>query len=125
MGMIMVGMGVLGFFRGGTMGIFVVVGIVTIVMGFWSEKNPVIVLHDDHLEMKLAPATTRHLIRYQNVAEIDERGPNKMFLVVHGKSIRLPVNLLERSDVELVLAAVRDGQSESGASSSEATHAHR
>ena len=44
MGAIMVGLGVLGFSTGGTLGIFVPVGIVTVVVGFWSEKNPVIVL---------------------------------------------------------------------------------
>jgi len=110
MGAITTGMGVLGSLNGGTMGIFVVVGILTIVIGFWSEKNPVIVLHEDHLEMKLAPATARHLIRYRDVAEIDNRGPNKIFLVVHGKKIRLPVKVLEPSDLQLVLAAVRDSQ---------------
>ena len=72
--------------------------------------------------MKVAPATSRNLIRYQNVAEIEERGPNKIFLIVRGKGIKLPVNVLEPSDVELVLAAVREGQSGGGLSRSEAVH---
>jgi hypothetical protein len=91
----------------GAGGILVGVGILLLIMQLWNQGRAVVTLHDDHLEMKVAPLAARHLIRYGDISEIDELGANKVFLVTGGKRIRLPLAILEPDEQPELLEELR------------------
>ena len=59
------------------------------------------------LTKKYGKRHIEHLIRYREISEIDEQGPNKVFLVTGGKRVRLPLGFLEPHEQPELLDELR------------------
>jgi hypothetical protein len=102
-------LGLVGMFTWGFGGLQLGVGVFMLYLGSWTKKNPLITLHEDHLEMKVAVAASRRLIRYQEISHLDQTGPNKAKLKLRdGQRIALPLAALADGRREDLLSRLRD-----------------
>jgi hypothetical protein len=87
--------------------VFIGVGALFIGMGMWNGGRTVANLHNDHLEMKVAPLAARQLLLYKDVDSLDEQGPKKVFITAAGKRTRLPLAVLEDADQPAFVEALK------------------
>lgn len=104
LGVFMIVVGALLFFVGGVGGaIQIGVGLMLIIFNlfFWWTK-PLIILHEDYLEMKAAPVAAKFLVRYRDIVALNQPHPKKAHLMVHNsnaqKRINLPLAVLTAMD---------------------------
>lgn len=86
--------------QGGTM---IGVGVVFLATTLWSRDREIIILHDDHFEMKVAPLAKRHLLEYEDIEDILHPSEKRAFIVSQGRRIRLPLHVLTSEDREALL----------------------
>ena len=109
MGVILVCMGVVGIFiSAGIAGLFGA-GVVSLVAAHWLESNPIVTLHGDHMEMKVAIAAPRKLILFADIEKLVRQSAKKVHLhTKQGKKVALPIaSLDDKAADELVTALQR------------------
>ena len=86
----------------------VLFGLALAAIGVWSRAAPVIVLRDDSVELQPTLLSRRVRVRYRDVAQLVEEGPQSVFLVVGAGRLKVPVGALEPEDQGALLSALRD-----------------
>lgn len=104
MGVILVCLGVIGIFVSATIASMLGGGVVCLVAARWLESNPIVTLHGDHMEMKVAIAAPRKLILFADIEKLVRQSAKKVQLhTKQGKKVALPVaSLDDKTAAELV-----------------------
>ena len=75
-----------------------------LIMGFINKDRETIKLYEDHLEMKFAPASPLHLIRYEDLIRLEDKGKNlkRLYFNSQGKEkkILLPLSQYTKEDMD-------------------------
>lgn len=85
--------------------------IVVVAMGFWNKSRSPVKCYEDYMEVKLAPIAPLHLVKYQDITDIDESN-RKYTRVAYNesgqeKSFKLHWNGLEASAQQELLPFVQ------------------
>lgn len=95
----------------GSMGFFILIGILMIVIYAWGKGRPIVKLEDDHMEIKTGIAAPKKMILYSEIKSIERVSVKKVFLQVQGeggnKKVRLPVNVLTDEAQKILLRELR------------------
>ncbi len=101
-GIIFLALGVVGVMIFAGFGVFIILGVMSIVMGVWNKGRSLVTLHPDHMEMKIAPAAPRQLVLYSDMKRLDKKNDKKAFLIADRdgkeKKLRLPLSALTPED---------------------------
>ena len=104
LGIAMICLGILGLFVAPGLASLLGLGVFNLVAMRWLESHPIVKLHADHMEMKVAIAAPRQLVLFSDMDKLVRESANKVLLQTkQGKKIRLPVTALEdNARVELL-----------------------
>ena len=104
LGVIMICLGVVGLFVAPGLASMLGLGIFNLVAVRWLESNPIVQLHSDHMEMKVAIAAPRKLVLFTDMEKLVQESANKVLLQTkQGTKIRLPVAALGANERALFL----------------------
>jgi len=75
-----------------------------LVMGLINKSRENIKIYEDHLEMKFAPASPLHLIRYEDLIRLEDKGKNqkRLYFLSEGKEkkILIPLSQHPKEDMD-------------------------
>lgn len=75
-----------------------------LIMGFINKDRETIKLYEDHLEMKFAPASPLHLVRYEDLIRLEDKGKNlkRLYFNSQGKEkkILIPLSQYTKEDMD-------------------------
>ena len=108
----MIAAGLLGLIISNTLGLPLVSGVTVLIIFFAKGNQPLVILHDDHLEMKAAPLAKKHLIRYTDVKYLTSASPKQAYFFFTNrkgsKKISLPLVALSADDRKQLMNALRN-----------------
>jgi len=81
-----------------------IVSVWLLIMGFINKKRETIKLYEDHLEMKFAPASPLHLVRFEDLIRLEDKGKSEKRLYFNSqgkeKKILLPLSQHPKEDMD-------------------------
>jgi len=107
MGGLQLACGIFVLFISGLGSVLVGAGILVIIVGFWQSGRVLMTLHEDHLDMKIAPMAAHRQILYEDITDIDDSKPKQAFLVADEKRVMLPKATLTPDDWDDFVTALR------------------
>jgi hypothetical protein len=102
-GLAMLALGLFGLFTGLGSPIFAGVGLLQLFVANHLGKNPIVRIHDDHLDIKLAPLASRHFVAFEDIDRVEDQG-RKIVLHVGGQSVGIATNAMD----EMAVNELRD-----------------
>jgi hypothetical protein len=102
-GVLLLVVGFLSFTATGQNGSMMGLGIMGLSIGLWNRSRVMIALRDDHMEMKAAPISARHMILYSDMTGLHELDGKASLETAHG-SFKLPLHLMEDGDKYTLLS---------------------
>lgn len=83
-------------------------GLILIVTTRWAQKNPLVRVYDDHIEMKAALLAAKHLVLFADVTALREELPKGLRLEIRdGKTLAIPVRALSLEDATTLTGLLR------------------
>lgn len=105
--MILLGLPMLLLSQGG--GASVGLGILVLVLNNWAAKNPIVRLHQDHVEIRPGMVAPTSRIAFSEIREIVEKPKGRWFLFTHqNKKVFMPLGSLEVEARDRVLARLHN-----------------
>lgn len=84
-------------------------GLILIVTTRWAQKNPLVRVYDDHIEMKAAVLAAKHLVLFADVTALREELPKSLRLETrNGKTLAIPVRALRVEDATALAELLRN-----------------
>ncbi|MGB6083386.1 hypothetical protein [Moheibacter sp.] len=80
------------------------ISVFLVVISLMNKNRETIKLYEDHMELKFAPASPLHLIRYQDLLRLEDKNKNlkRLYFLSEGKEkkIWIQLNQHEKEDME-------------------------
>jgi|SRR5690606_8751350 len=74
-----------------------------VVLGFINKNRDTIKLYEDHMELKFAPASPVHLIRYSDLIRLEDKNKNmkRLYFQSEGKEKRIWIPLSQHKEEDM------------------------
>lgn len=83
-------------------------GLIVIFTMRWAQKNPLVRVYDDHVEMKAAMLAAKHFVLFADVHAMRDELPKSLRLETRdGKTLAIPVRALRTEDATTLAELLR------------------
>ncbi len=96
-----------------TIGTIIGNGILLLVLGILFSATPLVELHPNHLEFRVAPIRGKQMIRYADIVRMTEPKPGRLEIETKdapGRVFKMPLPALRKADRARIVAELRRRQ---------------